>query len=113
MYYDFQKLRNSHPQIMSEALRIGRLTTNKMFIELPYNFDFKGERPANVHVPASVAKLQIGSAVAKIAQPIAKAIDKVAGTNMQGCGGCKAREMKLNEIGQKIADKLTGQDSKN
>lgn len=39
----------------------------------------------------------LGDRVEKIAQPIAKMIDKVAGTNIQGCGACKKRKEYLNE----------------
>lgn len=39
----------------------------------------------------------IGDVVHKIAQPIAKSIDRVAGTNIQGCGGCKKRREALNK----------------
>jgi hypothetical protein len=43
------------------------------------------------------AKLRgLGDAVAVVAQPIARAIDAVAGTNIQGCGGCKKRQEFLN-----------------
>lgn len=40
----------------------------------------------------------LGDAVAMVAQPIAKAIDAVAGTNIQGCGGCKKRQEALNNL---------------
>ena len=40
----------------------------------------------------------LGDAVAKIAQPIAKTIDSIAGTDIQNCGGCKKRQEKLNNI---------------
>ena len=40
----------------------------------------------------------LGDAVAMVAQPIAKAIDAVAGTNIQECGGCKARREALNRL---------------
>lgn len=40
----------------------------------------------------------MGDVVAKVAQPIAKMIDKVAGTDIEHCGGCKKRRDKLNEI---------------
>jgi hypothetical protein len=36
--------------------------------------------------------------VEKIAQPIAKVIDKALGTNVQGCGGCKKRKARLNKV---------------
>lgn len=40
----------------------------------------------------------LGDAVAKVAQPIAGAIDAVAGTHLKGCGGCKKRQEKLNKL---------------
>jgi hypothetical protein len=39
----------------------------------------------------------LGDLVAKVAQPIARAIDAVAGTNIKGCGGCKSRQEALNK----------------
>ena len=38
----------------------------------------------------------LGDAVAVVAQPIARTIDRVLGTNVAGCGGCKARQAALN-----------------
>ena len=38
-----------------------------------------------------------GDIVAIIAQPIARVIDSVAGTNLQGCGGCAGRRDALNK----------------
>jgi hypothetical protein len=40
----------------------------------------------------------LGDVVAAVAQPIARAIDRVAKKNFQNCGGCKARQEKLNKI---------------
>jgi hypothetical protein len=37
-----------------------------------------------------------GTKIAKVAKPIAKAIDAVAGTNIQNCGGCGQMERNLN-----------------
>jgi hypothetical protein len=37
-------------------------------------------------------------AVAAVAQPIAKGIDAMFGTNIADCGGCKKRQTKLNKI---------------
>jgi hypothetical protein len=36
--------------------------------------------------------------VAAVAQPIARAIDRVAGTDIQHCGACGARRDSLNKI---------------
>jgi len=41
-------------------------------------------------------RTKLGDRVHAVAQPIAKAIDKVAGTNIQRCGGCKRRRAALN-----------------
>ena len=38
----------------------------------------------------------VGDIVHAIAQPIAKAIDRVAGTNVQKCGACAKRRAMLN-----------------
>jgi len=38
----------------------------------------------------------VGDAVHAVAQPIARVIDKVAGTNIQGCGACAKRRANLN-----------------
>jgi hypothetical protein len=40
----------------------------------------------------------LGDVVHNIAQPIAKTIDKILGTNIKGCGGCKKRQKKLNQL---------------
>lgn len=42
--------------------------------------------------------LGLGDRVEQIAQPIAKVIDRIAGTNIQECGACKKRKKKLNEL---------------
>jgi hypothetical protein len=42
--------------------------------------------------------LGLGDAVALVAQPIARVIDRVAGTNIQNCGGCKQRQEMLNRL---------------
>jgi len=39
----------------------------------------------------------LGDVVETVAQPIAKLIDGVAGTNIQGCGACKKRKEYLNK----------------
>lgn len=49
-------------------------------------------------VRAGAAARGLGDLVAKVAQPIAKAIDKVAGTNLKECGGCKKRQAALNKM---------------
>ena len=44
-----------------------------------------------------------GDAIAAIAQPIARTIDALAGTNVSGCSGCKQMQTNLNS-GMSLAD---------
>ena len=39
----------------------------------------------------------LGDVVELVAQPVAKAIDKIVRTNIQNCGGCKKRKEFLNK----------------
>jgi hypothetical protein len=41
---------------------------------------------------------RLGDAVASVAQPVAKAIDAIAGTHLQECGRCKRRRKRLNRL---------------
>jgi len=43
-------------------------------------------------------RVRLGRAVERVAQPIAGVIDKVAGTNLKECGGCKKRKEWLNNL---------------
>jgi len=43
-------------------------------------------------------RVSLGRAVERVAQPIAGVIDKVAGTNLKECGGCKKRKEWLNNL---------------
>lgn len=40
----------------------------------------------------------VGDIIAKVTQPIAKVIDKVAGTKLENCKDCKKRQNTLNNI---------------
>lgn len=40
----------------------------------------------------------LGDAVAAVAQPIARVIDKVAGTHIERCGACAKRRAALNRL---------------
>jgi hypothetical protein len=56
------------------------------------------EKPLPYPIPKVSAKKYagLGDVVAAIAQPIARTIDAVAGTNVVGCGGCARRRASLN-----------------
>ena len=40
----------------------------------------------------------LGDVVALITQPIARAIDAVAGTKLKTCAGCQSRQARLNDL---------------
>lgn len=40
----------------------------------------------------------LGDKVHAVAHPVAKVIDRVAGTRLSTCGGCAERRRKLNEL---------------
>lgn len=42
----------------------------------------------------------LGDLVAAVAKPIARAIDAVAGTDLEHCQGCAKRQAWLNALGQ-------------
>jgi hypothetical protein len=44
-----------------------------------------------------------GDAIATVAQPIARSIDAVFGTDLQNCSGCKKMQHNLN-MGMSLAD---------
>lgn len=58
----------------------------------------KGAEPE----PPADKPIGLGDAVAMVAQPIAGVIDAILGTNVKGCGGCKARQEALNKLVPKV-----------
>lgn len=75
------------------------------------------KRRARAHgVPASVlravaikraASRALGDAVAAVAQPIARGIDWLLGTNLADCAGCSGRREKLNAWGERLRNLIT------
>jgi hypothetical protein len=49
----------------------------------------------------AVKASRYGDAVAVVAQPVAKAVDWVFGTDLKNCGDCKQRRETLNRLGRK------------
>jgi hypothetical protein len=45
-----------------------------------------------------LGKAKLGDKVHSVAQPIAKVIDRVIGTEIQGCSACAKRREKLNNL---------------
>ena len=64
------------------------------------HLDFKFTRTA----PSQ--PLGLGDLVAKVAQPIAKAIDTVAGTKLATCPPCSQRQAKLNALMPNVSKPL-------
>jgi hypothetical protein len=69
---------------------------------------FRDEKPPNpvtdvsAHLNGKIKnKKKLGDQVERIAQPIAKTIDHLLGTNIQGCSGCKRRKEALNKIARR------------
>ena len=52
---------------------------------------------ANNNEPCSLGTRGLGDLVHTVTQPIAWAIDKILGTNVQGCWSCSGRRQALNE----------------
>ena len=46
----------------------------------------------------SIRPRGLGDVVASVAQPIARLIDRVAGTSLASCGGCQQRQNWLNKL---------------
>ena len=77
------------------AINAGRLDPTHVYLTLPDDFDFGCPPPASVKPPA--ARLRgLGDAVAAIAQPIARTLDAVTGSNLANCPACSKRQETLN-----------------
>jgi hypothetical protein len=50
--------------------------------------------------------MKLGDAFHTVAQPVAKGLDKVLGTNIQNCQGCNQRREQLNNFGDAVYDEL-------
>ena len=48
--------------------------------------------------PPHLRRRGLGDAVHAVLKPLAVAVDKVAGTDLKNCGGCKRRREALNKI---------------
>jgi len=55
------------------------------------------EEPKRWTRPRAQKLKGLGDVVALVAQPIAKALDSVAGTKLEGCSSCKQRQATLNK----------------
>lgn len=47
---------------------------------------------------ASRPRFRLGDAVHAVAHPVAKAVDKIAGTKLANCSACEARRQRLNRL---------------
>lgn len=53
---------------------------------------------------ATKAKKGLGDAVETVAKPIAKAIDKIAGTDLEHCPSCERRKSFLNSLSERFCE---------
>jgi len=58
---------------------------------------YKKNFPENPYAKYDAEIKGLGDVVEKVAKPIAKVIDAVAGTKIQNCGGCNKRRKYLNK----------------
>ena len=54
---------------------------------------------------------KLGDFFHSVAQPVAKTIDAVAGTDIKNCSGCAARRAMLNDLSDKVFDIFWSSDS--
>jgi hypothetical protein len=96
MRYKYTELLKTHKHVIQEINQVGHFDDSRLYVELPDSFNFQSEiKPTPVNVAVRITGM--GDVVARIAQPIAKVIDKVAGTNIANCGGCKKRQEAMNK----------------
>lgn len=77
--------------IPCDAHTAGRINLSDPCAACPHN-------PPRWSIYGQCTKFGLGDAVAVLAQPIAHAIDSVAGTKIAECGGCARRRAALNKI---------------
>lgn len=63
--------------------------------------DVKTETVKQLKPKLEEGYLKLGDAFEVVAQPIAKGIDYIFGSNVQDCGGCGRRKEKLNRLVKK------------
>jgi hypothetical protein len=89
------KCKATRPDGYSEAL-LAAGTVNGNTLSIDHD---KLEEIVRKFTPERVKTVKgLGDLIHKVANPIAKAIDSVAGTNVQGCGGCAKRRESLNKL---------------
>jgi len=89
------KCKATRPSGYAEAL-LAAGTVEGKFLAIDHD---KLEEIVRKFTPERVKTVKgLGDLIHKVANPIAKAIDSVAGTNVQGCGGCAKRRESLNKI---------------
>jgi len=74
------------PGYFDAVCAAGKVENDKLYIALPVWLRLRREY-----------RRGLGDRIARIAQPIARAIDAVAGTDLQNCNGCAQRQELLNQ----------------
>lgn len=89
--YKFEDIQALPPAIRQIAINFGKFSISRLYIELPDGFSF-GSSPSPVPV------VGLGDRIESMANPIARAIDKLLGTELVKCGGCQDRKAALNAL---------------
>jgi len=89
---DVMALAIAAPDLHRAVVKRGRFSKSRAFVEVPDDISLDG-------LAEPVTGLRLGDAVAAFAQPVARAIDAVAGTHLVNCRGCQKRKDALNRIG--------------
>lgn len=95
--YRISEINKTHPKVIESA----RKSSCGNFIELADNFKFDGQRPNEAVLKGETVTFLVrgmGDIVAGILKPAVHAVDRIAGTNIENCGGCKKRQATLNRL---------------
>ena len=98
--YNLEKLKAAtKPEFILAACLAGTVIKGSLTIEqdtlrkLMVQFDI----PDGRNMPKRPMR-GLGDAVARVAKPIARAVDRLGMTKLASCGGCKKRQEKLNKL---------------
>ena len=90
MTFDLQAVMQSKcPNLWHDLLSVGQLVNGQIVVP-----DASGKA-----ILDNCNRIHgLGDVVAIVAQPVARALDAVLGTNLQNCGGCAKRQATLNAV---------------
>lgn len=87
---EIMKVAMKHPGMWDDFLKAGALDDTKQYLEI--------ERGRFDGINRQYFDGGLGTLLHEVLAPAAKFADLVLGTDLQNCGGCGERELKLNDI---------------